>query len=132
MIYWILAVLVVATLAHIRFAPSKVDRWHVLPQVQDNRDMAGGVVRRVTTGVDGLKRLDAVARATPRTTVLAGSVAEGQVTYVTRTRVFGFPDYSTAAQMGDDLVIFARLRFGRSDFGVNRARVERWLVAIRD
>ena len=71
--------------------------------------------------------MDVIIRATPRTSVLAGSVAEGRVTYITRSLVWNFPDYTTVQQKGDYLLIFARLRFGGSDLGVNRKRVSRWL-----
>jgi uncharacterized protein (DUF1499 family) len=90
--------------------------------------MAGGVMRVVP---GDLAALDGIIRAEPRTQVLAGSVEAGMVTYVTRSRVFGFPDYTTVAQRGDDLAIHARLRYGQSDMGVNKARVERWLTALR-
>ena len=75
-------------------------------------------------------RLDALVRDTPRTQVLAGSLAQGMLTYVTRSAFFGFPDYTTVRQRGAHLEIYARLRFGRSDLGVNRARVEQWLSAL--
>ena len=63
--------------------------------------------------------------------VFAGSVAEGRVTYVTRTKWIGFPDYTTAEQHDDVLRVWGRLRFGRSDFGVNKARVDRWLADLQ-
>jgi uncharacterized protein (DUF1499 family) len=93
--------------------------------------MQGGVIRVVEAGPDGLAKLDELAQATPRTTVLAGSVEDGMITYVTRTQVIGFPDYTTVQQDGDVLRIHARLRFGRSDFGVNRDRVDGWLAALQ-
>jgi uncharacterized protein (DUF1499 family) len=81
-----------------------------------------------------LAALDAIARATPRTRVLAGSVAEGKITYVTRSAFWGFPDYTTVLAVpvegGAAPVIWARQRYGRGDLGVNRARVERWLAAL--
>lgn len=130
MLIWGLIALVVLGLAWIRLAPSEPARWHRAPQISADRDMRGGVLRRVETGADGLARFDAIARTAPRTRVLAGSVAEGMVTYVTRTPVFGFPDYTTARQQGDLLLIHARNRFGGSDLGVNRARVEQWLTSL--
>ena len=117
--------------AYIRLAPSDAAQWHVAPAGTANEDMPGGVIRIVETGPDGLAQLDKIAQATPRTSVLAGSVEDGMITYVTRTKVIGFPDYTTAQQDGDTLRIHARLRFGRSDFGVNRDRVEGWLAALQ-
>ncbi|WP_282168160.1 DUF1499 domain-containing protein [Ruegeria atlantica] len=131
MALWLIVVLVILFGAYIRFAPSDPAKWHVAPIGDQDRDLDGGVVRVVETGPDGLLRLDAFARVSDRTSVLAGSVDEGMITYITRTKVIGFPDYTTVQQDGDTLRIYARLRFGRSDFGVNRARVDEWLALLQ-
>ena len=76
-------------------------------------------------------------RALPRTKVLAGSVAEGKITYVTRTRIAGFPDLTTVtltqlpATGKSTLQIYARLRFGKADLGVNKARVRDWVARAK-
>lgn len=119
----------VALVAFIRLAPSDPARWHQMPGTITNRDLEGGAMRRVA---GDLAALDAIARATPRTRVLAGSVSAGMITYVTRSRLMGFPDYTTVRQSGDTLEIFARLRFGRSDLGVNAARVDGWLGRLAE
>ena len=81
-----------------------------------------------------LQRFDAFATGEPRTERIAGSPDEGRVTYVQRSRVFGFPDYVSVSAVevpgGSALIAWSRSRFGHSDFGVNRARVERWLAAL--
>ena len=129
---WVLALVVVVALLWIRLAPYDPGRWHVVPRTDNgDRDFRNGALRIVDTGPQGLADLDAVAQATPRTEVVSGTVEEGMVTFVTRSRVFGFPDYTTARQNGDLLEIYARSRFGRSDFGVNRNRVTGWLDAIQ-
>lgn len=130
MIFWISLVVAVAGLGFIRLAPSDPAIWHVAPEVRENKDFNGGVKRLVDTGPDGLARFNAIALSDPRTSVLAGSVDQGMVTYVTRSKVFGFPDYTTTQQDGERLKIHARLRFGRSDAGVNRARVRQWIDAL--
>ncbi len=122
--------LVIALGAYIRLAPSDPADWHIDPQAETNQDLQGGVLRVVETGPEGLARLDAIARNAPRTTVLAGSVGEGRITYITRTKIIGFPDYTTVQQDGDVLRIHGRLRFGRKDFGVNKARVDGWLAQM--
>lgn len=135
MLFWlaVLILLVVSNFAAwVRFAPTDPARWHVAPQVNGDEDLKGGVKRRVQgAGPDALRRFDAIARATPRTEVLAGSVEDGMVTYVTRSAFWGFPDYTTVQQQGDDLLIHGRLRFGTSDMGVNRKRVDGWISALR-
>ncbi|MEM9973051.1 MAG: DUF1499 domain-containing protein [Pseudomonadota bacterium] len=129
---------VVGLAAFIRLAPHDPARWHLAPDLPGEgdavREAPGGHAAAVVTELrpqDALERIDAAARDTPRTTRLAGSVEEGLITYVTRSRVWGFPDYTTVAATphpdGARVVVDARLRFGQSDLGVNRARVEAWL-----
>jgi uncharacterized protein (DUF1499 family) len=88
-------------------------------------------VRRVTAPTaEVLTAVKAAAIATPRTRLLAGSVDDGLMTFQTRSQFWGFPDHTTVAVTGDLLVINGRLRFGRSDFGVNKTRIEGWLAAL--
>jgi len=65
---------------------------------------------------------------------VAGDLDSLMITYVQRSRVFGFPDYLTvravATAGGAGLIIWSRARYGRGDFGVNRARVEAWLALL--
>ncbi|MCA0872027.1 DUF1499 domain-containing protein [Seohaeicola saemankumensis] len=131
MVLWVILAGLVVAIGYVRLAPSDPVKWHVSPEASQDRDFARGVTRVLETGPGGLARFDAIARTTPRTVVLAGSVDTGMVTYVTRSVVWGFPDYTTARQDGDQLRIYARSRFGRKDFGVNRARVEGWLAALQ-
>ena len=127
---WIVLIVLLALaglLLWIRFAPDDVARWHAVPTVAEDRDFEGGVMRSVP---GALAALDPIIRSEPRTRVLAGSVASGIVTYITRSKVMGFPDYTTVQQRGDTIFLYARLRYGKSDMGVNKARVERWLAAL--
>ena len=72
--------------------------------------------------------MDEIALAWPRTTRAFGSPESGRTTYVTRTRIMGFPDYTTVARQADsgDICILGRQRYGLKDGGVNRHRVGRW------
>jgi len=124
-----LLVAVIAGMAFIRLAPSDPMRWHQMPDTVTDRDLDGGAMRRVE---GDLAALDAIIRDTPRTRVLAGSAEQGMVTYITRSAVFGFPDYTTVRQAGDMLEIYGRLRFGRSDLGVNAARIDGWLGRLAE
>lgn len=89
--------------------------------------------------VDVLARIDAIARATSGTSLVAGSVAEGQMTYMTRSKLMGYPDFTTVGVHSDlidgetapYLEIYARSRFGKSDLGVNRERVKAWIGALQ-
>lgn len=115
----------------VRLAPSDPARWHRMPDAVTDRDLDGGAMRVVGAGEDGLARLDAIIRQSPRTTHLAGTLDGAMLTYVTRSRVFGFPDYTTIRQAGPQIEIHGRLRFGRSDLGVNAARIDGWLDRFR-
>jgi len=54
----------------------------------------------------------------------------------TRSRLWGFPDYTTVVATEHEgapvLMIHARLRFGKADLGVNKARVQAWLAQMSD
>lgn len=129
-----LLVLIALLAAYIRAALSDARRWHVAltpPQ--------GLVAGKVVTGRDdafalaaagSLAQLDAMALATPRTQRLAGSVDAGRITWVTRSRLWGFPDYTTAQVSPQGVLLFARARFGSNDLGVNGARLRAWLARL--
>jgi uncharacterized protein (DUF1499 family) len=129
----------VAFALYVRLAPSDPGRWHVAPVAEGP---AGEVVvaglNRATLRLgpeaggpaDLLARLDAVALATPRTTRLAGSVEDGRITWITRSALWGFPDYTSAEVQADGLHIEARSRFGQGDWGVNAARLRDWIAAL--
>jgi site-specific DNA-cytosine methylase len=132
--FWLLLLFVLLFMAYVRLAPSDPARWHRGTGVEtpgEEKREGSYVWREAVTG-DGTARLaeiDRAAMATPRTSRLAGSVEEGKITYVTRTRLMGFPDYTTVGLYGSDprvLEMFGRKRFGRSDFGVNAARLRAW------
>ena len=114
----------------VRLAPSDPARWHVSAGDAGNRDFAGAVIRPVAAGPGDMARLDRIIRVTPRTTLLAGSPEEGMVTYITRSRIWGFPDYTTIEARNGAITIHGRLRFGSSDMGVNRARITGWAEAL--
>lgn len=79
------------------------------------------------TVLDTLKTL---ALAEPRTELTAEDRVAGQMRFVQRSKTFGFPDEVTVAAIpvgaGTALAVYSRARMGIRDFGVNRARVERW------
>lgn len=144
-----LAIIILAVLglvAWVRLAPSDPARWHVDPVATELRGDGGWKAGAAPADAEGpvfaaspeevLMAFDAVAEETPRTRRLAGDPAEGRITYVTRSRLWGFPDYTTVAatpvEGGTQLTVLARLRFGGSDMGVNRARVEGWTLRLSE
>lgn len=137
----VLAVFLVALQLLVRLTPVDPARWHqpIAELTAPGQQVLPGGVRHLTDPVDKtpdalLQAFDDIARATPRTRTVAGSVAAGRITYETRSALWGFPDYTTVEARGQDgaaqLAIFGRLRFGVSDLGVNRARVAGWLAAL--
>ncbi len=124
------ALCLVAAIAWVRLAPTDVARWHQMHADVQVTDLGNGAMRVVEAGTDDLARLHAIIRDTARTQVLAGSVEAGMITYVTRSAVIGFPDYTTLRLSGDKIEIFGRARFGVSDLGVNAARIDGWLDAL--
>lgn len=131
-------------LAYIRLAPSDPAVWHVSP-VTTAKARQGGCADTITPGKGGaraaclsadsaetvLSRLDQIALATPRTSRLHGTPQTGRITWVTRSALMGYPDYTTAevavTPNGTRLDIYARQRFGQNDWGVNAARLKIWL-----
>jgi uncharacterized protein (DUF1499 family) len=128
----------VAFAAYVRLAPSDPARWHVSPEADGpwGEVVAGDgwaslrLKPKAGTASDLLAQLDAVALATPRTSRVAGDIEDGRMTWVTRSALWGFPDYATAEVRPDGLYLRSRLRFGRSDMGVNAGRLRDWLAAL--
>lgn len=123
----ILAIGVIGLL--VRLAPTDADRWHRKSQINADEDAIYGVRRYLPAGDQEMfARMYDLAMTTKRTRLIAGSQEAGFVTFETRSLVFGFPDYTTIWLEEDGIRIFARLRYGRSDLGVNRRRVDNWIA----
>lgn len=138
---WLLLLIAISGLVYVRIAPHNAAAEHLVPPIgamPGEPDIMDGsaVFADVFTAppAEILAQLNSAALATPRTHVLAGSIKEGMITYITRSSVFGFPDYTTvqvvADAQGSRATIYGRARFGRSDFGVNSARIRGWLGAV--
>lgn len=142
--FLVLVLILGAGMAHIRLAPSDPARWHIDPAPptalpQGEVVAEPGAARAVLDLGDmppeeALSRLDAIALASARTVRLAGSPESGRITWITRSALFGFPDYTTAAATrtgtSTEVRIYARLRFGSDDFGVNAARLDAWIASL--
>lgn len=130
--FYLLIALVAAMMLYIRFSTVDPAKWHVASGQQDIGDYPtlGSFTSVRSADADALVRLREIALATPRTAVLAGSAEAGMVTFVTRSALWGFPDYTTAEYADGVLKVHGRLRFGKGDTGVNRARVTGWLADL--
>lgn len=130
MVWVILVLAVVSGLAFVRLAPSDVARWNVPIGSAENTDGEGWSARVVPATPGLLSDVHQAMLALPRTELLAGGVGEGRLTYITRSKWIGFPDYTTVEQDGDQLKLYARLRFGKSDLGVNSRRLDGLLKRV--
>jgi uncharacterized protein (DUF1499 family) len=142
MVLGAVVLLVVGFGLYVRLAPSDPALWHVAPSPASTTDCTveqGYGDARATCLLSlppgqALAKLDAIAMATPRTTRLAGSAEEGRITWITRSALWGFPDYTTAEATpdgaGTSLTLYARLRFGSGDLGINAARLRDWLPKL--
>lgn len=147
-----LVLVLAAAYAAINLSGHDPERWHVDPTTVELRGTPNEVLAapsgttraepHIVTQVHAerpealLARFDAVARAQPRTRVVAGAVDGGTITYVQRSAVIGFPDYvsvkAVAVDEGAGLVVYSRSRYGQDDWGVNRQRVKTWLGELGD
>ena len=102
--------------------------------------MCGGQAHRqspvyVMTTAALRKRLLDMVRGEPRTEVKRQSDDGRQVNLVQRSRLIAYPDIITIRFITQDdglssLAIYSRSVYGRSDFGVNKARIEGWLKKL--
>ncbi len=144
----LMLVVAVAGVAYVRLAPDDPALWHVDPlsgastgRPNEARIAPPGGAGDIASPVfaltpEALMRLfDAAAMADARVTRLAGGPEALFATYVQRSAVVGWPDYisvrAVAVDGGAALAVWSRSRYGYSDMGVNRARVERWLAAAQ-
>lgn len=131
----LICILFVAVQGYVRLAPMRAKDWHVDPfAAEAPKDV--GVLERFASPMsveDTMEVFDKIAQNTPRTTVLAGTAQDGRVSYVTRTRFWGFPDTTTLAVRDvageTEVAILARARFGSNDLDVNAKRVAAWRAA---
>lgn len=138
-----IAVLLGVAMAFIRMASDDPHRWHVDPMGMTKTkakndfivapaggDMASDIYDMTPEAL--MTRFQTVALAAPRVTLLGDR--DGFATYIQRSTFFGFPDYisvrAVPAEGGAQLYIYARARYGGTDFGVNKARVLNWLKRL--
>lgn len=143
----IVVVLVLAGMVGVRRADEVEAEWHADPLTAAKPETpnsyrvaplsatatADDEAPEFQASVDELSvAFDEVALGDSRVKVLSGSAAAGHVTYVQRSALFAFPDYVSVRFLEADggkstLAVFSRSRFGQSDLGVNKKRVNRWL-----
>ena len=78
-----------------------------------------------------------VVAVQPRVELLAEDEEGQQFDYVQRSARFRFPDIITVrfisvSSSQSTLAIYSRSIYGKSDFGVNRERIDAWLKTLRE
>ena len=137
----LVVVAVIGAAVYVRTAAMPAEDWHVDPASVTPPDSPNFELRRGegapvfdATADEMAARIDAIATA-EGAEMIGGSLALGQMTYVARSRIMGFPDAISIRLVpvggGTRMEIFSRSRFGHSDIGVNAARVTRWIAAAR-
>ncbi len=81
------------------------------------------------------KALHTILREEPRLFPVSEDDAAGRWLYVQRSALFRFPDaiwvqIMSRPEGGSTLALYSRSLYGRYDFGVNEARLRRWLLAM--
>lgn len=119
---------------YIRLAPSDPARWHADPaEIPDpqtpNFARLTAIIplprSEVAAQIAALARNEGAVR-------LAGD--EHLTTWIARTPLMRYPDYVTIrldeTEQGTALTALSRSRFGQGDWGVNAARLQRWVRSI--
>lgn len=146
LIFLAFVIAAVAGAGWVRLAPNDPARWHLDPRRVARPSTPNFYLLRMGDGDAPAPIFDTAPTALAKrlheaaladgATLLAGRVSEGHMTYLTRSRVMGFPDYTSIliepAGDGSVLTAFARARYGYSDMGANRARLEAWVAALSD
>lgn len=119
-------VIVAGAMVYFRLAPVKFTRVE-MPAALGDYPTAGGftAVRALTERVT-LDAVTAAMLALPRTT----QVADAPLTFITRSRGFGFPDVTVLEVRDGTLAVSGHLVYGKSDLGVNQKRILQVLASL--
>lgn len=148
----ILIALIGGAFGAVRLAKHDPDAWHVDPLTapspsSPNSHRVGPAEGALgaTVAADGdapvvgstvaelAAAFDSVATGSPRVEIVAGSAADGHVTYVQRSATVGYPDYISVRFFETEdgsatFAAFSRSRYGHSDLGVNEKRLTDWVA----
>ena len=141
----VIACLLIAGFAYVRLAPLDAATLHVDPEGAPKPSNPGHAFLRASGDIEPsvydlvrtelAQKLEAIILGTPRTIKLAGDLDTSFATYVTRSKLWGFPDIASvkiidAGQGKSSALIFSRQRYGYADLGVNLKRVQDWLAKL--
>ncbi|MEM9583964.1 MAG: DUF1499 domain-containing protein [Pseudomonadota bacterium] len=133
-------------MAYVRLMPLNEARFHMDPETAERPSVRGHILVRQGADISPpefelskhelAQRVEELILTTPRTSRLAGDLTDSFASYVTRSGFWSFPDIASVkivagAEGKTQLLILSRQVYGVEDLGVNRARVEGWLSALR-
>ena len=129
--------LIAAAIVLARFIPVDTEPFHEDPAEPDARRSEVRLIGRDAPRFPGeadavLEAFSEIALRDWGVHIVQGSVDEGMITFVARSKVFGFRDFITVKAVDEaggvtKLSVFARPRFNVYDWGVNQKRLDRWL-----
>lgn len=128
----VVAGLIAALMLYVRFAP--IGDTHFAKRSMDvdlGEESKLGGYRVVLGRVDApaQERLFTKILATPRTSEITTDLPNTRI-FVTRSAFWGFPDVTQVTTVDETLILDGHLVYGRSDLGVNKARIKGWLNGL--
>ncbi len=142
----IIAFILIAAAAVVRVKPLDPADLHLDPETAQKPSVRGHILVREGEEIEPpvfnasremlAEKLESIILAAPRTSKLSGELSETYATYVTRSKLWGFPDIASVKIVEENgksrVLVLSRLRYGEADFGVNKARVIDWLSQLQD
>lgn len=135
-VFYTLVIIVIAALVF-RYWPVDTDAMHEDPAAPEKKRSEVRLIGREApryraTAEEVLEAFSDIATSDAGVHRVEGSVDEGMITFQARSRFIGFRDFITvkAVDEGKDLAklsILSRPRINGHDWGVNAARLDRWL-----
>lgn len=119
-------VVVIGALAYVRLAPVKLTAVTLPTAVGDYPEAGGFIAVRDVNDAINLVTVEAAMLALPRTK----KVSDAPLTFISRSRVFGFPDVTVVEKRNGTLAISGHLVYGGSDFEVNKTRILAVLASL--
>ena len=130
----------IIALSYIRFSKPNKSLWHIDPESISRNDLRNSYLsnsknnnnHQYLLSTNRLYLLLNEIMLEDNCKKVFGNIEENLITYVCRSKVFGFPDYISLSFYSLDeertsLAIFSRSRFGVYDFGKNKNRIVRWV-----
>lgn len=110
----------------IRYWPLDAERWHVDPSKIDQISPRTAAQVKIPITADTQIDQNLLSMFPRSLTLLAGDPDAGFATYVTRSRLMGYPDVVSIKIVDQVLFVYSRSVIGDYDHGVNKARLMRF------